>query len=242
MAVTFSGGGEPLLNPDFEKIAEGSVLKGLSLGLVTNGIAMKEWPPQVYKLFKWIRISFDGARETLPDLYSPEVFRVAYSFVFREGDEKNANLMRLLGMAKLGLIHHLRIVSDILDKDAGTALKVTLGSSALPPNVIVQDRSHPEPGRTKCWLPLLKPVVDCDGRVYTCCGAQYALASKENRRGLPHPLCIGNSTQEYIYNHINQDPQVPFGGQICSTCFYGGYNRLLAKIRRLEELEYKWFV
>lgn len=57
-AVTFSGGGEPTLHPDFDIIAEYALMVGLDVGLMTNGV----YPEQLNELiskFKWARFSVD---------------------------------------------------------------------------------------------------------------------------------------------------------------------------------------
>lgn len=57
--LTFSGGGEPTLHPDFTYFAGLGINSGLDLGLITNGTYSQDKKLAVDKYFKWIRISLD---------------------------------------------------------------------------------------------------------------------------------------------------------------------------------------
>jgi sulfatase maturation enzyme AslB (radical SAM superfamily) len=62
-SITFTGGGEPTLNPDFNAMAALAHSNGFKLGLVTNGLLLNT----VYtSLFEFIRVSLDAG--------SPEVY------------------------------------------------------------------------------------------------------------------------------------------------------------------------
>lgn len=58
-AITFSGGGEPTLHPDFIKISVEASHIGLELGLMTNGVYPKTYTDIIGKYFKWARFSLD---------------------------------------------------------------------------------------------------------------------------------------------------------------------------------------
>jgi len=58
-AVTFSGGGEPTLHPDFHEIVTHARTAGLELGLMTNGFFPKKYIDLIGNNFKWIRFSLD---------------------------------------------------------------------------------------------------------------------------------------------------------------------------------------
>jgi MoaA/NifB/PqqE/SkfB family radical SAM enzyme len=61
-SITFIGGGEPPLNPNFNKmIIEASTL-GFEIGLVTNGILIDNYINEL-KLFKFVRVSLDASSE-----------------------------------------------------------------------------------------------------------------------------------------------------------------------------------
>lgn len=60
-AVTFSGGGEPLVYPYIVDTMRGVLDAGIDLSIITNGQLLKEERAEVLADAKWVRISFDSA-------------------------------------------------------------------------------------------------------------------------------------------------------------------------------------
>ena len=60
-AVTFSGGGEPLVYPYIVEAMQGILNAGIDLSIITNGQLLKEERAEVLAKAKWVRISFDSA-------------------------------------------------------------------------------------------------------------------------------------------------------------------------------------
>ncbi len=58
-AVTWSGGGEPTLHPDFVQAVKGAAALGLEQGLMTNGLYPAAYVPIIGEHLRWIRISLD---------------------------------------------------------------------------------------------------------------------------------------------------------------------------------------
>lgn len=56
-AVTFSGGGEPLLYPYIEEIMEEILQAGIDLSIITNGTLLTERKAELLSCAKWVRIS-----------------------------------------------------------------------------------------------------------------------------------------------------------------------------------------
>lgn len=59
--VTFEGGGEPTLYPDFEEAVKYAKNQGLSVGLISNGTIRLS--KEILKEFEWIRVSLDASTE-----------------------------------------------------------------------------------------------------------------------------------------------------------------------------------
>jgi len=55
--IEFSGGGEPTLYPYFEELTTYCTIIGLHIGLITNGINLKNISYEILSKFDWIRIS-----------------------------------------------------------------------------------------------------------------------------------------------------------------------------------------
>ena len=60
-AVTFSGGGEPLVYPHIVDAMRKVLEAGIDLSIITNGQLLKEERAEVLANAKWVRISFDSA-------------------------------------------------------------------------------------------------------------------------------------------------------------------------------------
>ncbi len=61
-AVTFSGGGEPLVYPHIVETMQRVLDAGIDLSIITNGQLLKDDRAEVLKNAKWVRISFDAAQ------------------------------------------------------------------------------------------------------------------------------------------------------------------------------------
>ncbi len=60
-AVTFSGGGEPLVYPYIVETMQGILDAGIDLSIITNGQLLKDERAEILANAKWVRISFDSA-------------------------------------------------------------------------------------------------------------------------------------------------------------------------------------
>ncbi len=60
-AVTFSGGGEPLVYPHIVESMQRMLDVGIDLSIITNGQLLKEERAEVLSKAKWVRVSFDSA-------------------------------------------------------------------------------------------------------------------------------------------------------------------------------------
>ena len=63
-AINWTGGGEPLLHPDFTTIAEHAYFCGIEQGLFTNGsLLTKDIAKVIGKTHKWVRFSVDAGMD-----------------------------------------------------------------------------------------------------------------------------------------------------------------------------------
>ncbi|KKN41998.1 hypothetical protein LCGC14_0717580 [marine sediment metagenome] len=233
-AITITGGGEPLLHKDIAFILDYTHGLGIEMGLVTNGLLLSKQDFDLLNKVTWVRISHDDfrpfTREYVRSLKTvveacPDV-DWAFSYVV----SRNPELSKIKAVINFANDHgftHVRLVSDLLDVEHS---KVDFVRKALPTlvdvgKVIFQKRTEPERGGA-CYICHLKPLIAPDGKVYTCCGAQYAF--KEPSRSLPKELCLG--TYEELGYIQGEDNILPFDGSICDRCYYMDYNRVLKAI------------
>lgn len=66
-AIEFTGGGEPTVHPKHKEIFQYALDRGIEIGLVTNGVILRDGMLDLIPRFKWIRVSVDAAQ---PETYS----------------------------------------------------------------------------------------------------------------------------------------------------------------------------
>ena len=92
-AVTFSGGGEPLVYPYIVQAMQGIVDAGIDLSIITNGQLLRDDRAEALKKAKWVRISFDSAdAETYSKVrkISPDAFNEVCNNIRTFAREKSA--------------------------------------------------------------------------------------------------------------------------------------------------------
>ncbi len=62
-AVTFSGGGEPLLYPYIEEVMERLIAEGIELSVITNGSLLEGKKAELLAHAKWVRISIESCND-----------------------------------------------------------------------------------------------------------------------------------------------------------------------------------
>jgi len=229
-AITITGGGEPLLYPDINKLIRGSVLLGIKVGLVTNGTQFEKLFDTAINRLTWIRISVgDHRKMDWESIYktvcSGEQVDWAFSYVL--SNEPNYHLIRrTIQFANQWGFTHVRLVTDIMDTERVSAkmdgVKKYLKDKAVDiSKVIFQDRSVRTRGIKDCRVSLLKPVVGADGGIYPCCGVQYA----QDPPGYDYVPSMRMGWIEDV-ERIWQE-QDWFDGRECVKCYYEDYNQAL---------------
>lgn len=228
-AVTITGGGEPLLHPFFAEIIQAFSAANIQIGLVTNGLRLNKLDARTLNAITWIRISHSSDRPFNPDYkfrLSEGIIKGAsidWSFSYVVTAETRAeNIIPVVEFANQHSFTHVRLVADLFhpeEVDMGQ-LAIELNSSVDDSKVIYQPRQKPERGDA-CRMGLLKPLISADGKVYACCGVQYAL--EEPSKSLPSELCLG--TVQELETIVEQAEVL--NGAICKRCYYGAYNRVL---------------
>jgi MoaA/NifB/PqqE/SkfB family radical SAM enzyme len=244
-AVTISGGGEPTLHPEINKILEFLFLNKLVVGMATNGISLSKVDTSLLDSLTWCRIShsddreFKGKHKTQLLNIIKECKYVDWGFSYVITSSLNEeNLIEIIQTANVMNFTHVRLVSDLLDLDTTESMenikKLLVSKNIDDSLVIYQGRKEFTSGTKKCLISLLKPVINADGNIYPCCGAQYAIDPPMLECN--KVMSMGKlSDLKLIY-----EGQKNFDGSICSKCYYSEYNILLEKMT--EKLKHKEFV
>lgn len=249
-AVTISGGGEPLLHPNINGIID-ILTEVCEVGLVTNGYLLKNLSNESLMDITWCRISVsdDSSMDNIHLIKAitetikrtrkiEEEIDWAFSYVVT----KDFNFKRLLGCIEFANYFdftHVRIVSDLLDLDSILSMKEIKKQLIQKTNinldkVIFQGRKEYTYGAQKCYISLLKPVIDAKGDIYPCCGVQYAAIIPDEF--LSPAFKMGELKDlEYIMKE-----QRYFDGVDCYRCYYNNYNIVLNNL--LEDTEHVNFI
>ncbi len=239
-AITWTGGGEPLMNPDLNEMIFYASSKRIQSGLVTNGLLLNRLDH--HNNLTWCRISSSDDREFADYPISVEYARkvnpqtdFAFSYVLT----KNPNydlIGKLINLANKNNFTHVRIVSDLCDLDnvpPMDEIKARLKCDKIDDSkVIYQGRKDSTKGTKDCYISLMKPVIAPEG-IFGCCGIQYAI------HGQPRDMVDKLKMGELKDLSKIIDKQKYFDGSICDTCFYGEYNSALSKLlTKPEHLEF----
>lgn len=93
-AVTFSGGGEPLLYPYIEETMEAILRMGIDLSIITNGTLLTGRKAELLSNAKWVRISLEsGCAETYSKIrgVNEDSFQILSENIKEFSKMKNAN-------------------------------------------------------------------------------------------------------------------------------------------------------
>jgi hypothetical protein len=216
---------------------------GMEIGLVTNGLILNE--NLHLNGITWCRIS-NGDDRMFNNVYKERLSKVVKKFnkidwAFSHVCSSKPNYEEIARIVKFANEHkftHVRLVADLFrpeEVDMG-GIKKYLQKKGIDDSIVIyQGRKSPERGGN-CYICYLKPAISADGKVYNCCGVQYAL----NRPSydFPKELCLG--TIDDFKKLIKTKGDKPFNGSICKKCYYMNYNRLLGSM--LKEIRHKEFV
>ena len=236
-AVTISGGGEPLMHPQIDKIIDAATSIGGKAGLITNGRLLDRLTAATLKKLTWIRVSIP--EETDLDYWyslegaarvSPNVDWGASHVITNKFNIEH--IKEIIEFVNVNNFTHLRLVNDI--SSAVNRLKMVWAwieeTGINDRRVIYQDRKDHRPGVDSCPLGLLRPIVDTDGHIYACC------ATGEPERDYQHHMSLG--TIQEIEKIMSEQRTVD--GSQCRKCYWYRYNQLIGIL--LSETEHIEFI
>lgn len=218
-AITFTGGGEPLMHPKFNTMVAFANGLNFELGLITNGVNLHKLESP--DTFKFIRVSIDAATpETYKTIKKGNLFdnvirnieaiidrskvAVGLSYVVckenRDELEKASILAKELGVAyiqfKPAWTNHKAFTDYVPPEGAG---------------VIVTERYIPE-GRLPCTIAGLVGVVGADANLYFCC----------QHRGNPK-YRLGSLKKGSFINYWKERMLLQPNVERCPQCRYMNY-------------------
>jgi len=228
-SVTVSGGGEPLMYPHINELFDFLTEKEIKIGLVSNGLLMDRYTPDLFDKCTWIRLSLSEASHDnkVFDVIEKYIKNVktdwAFSYVAGKDTDKDVTTILKFYNDFFNEITHFRVVGDINNTDDRVKkieeyfIRNNIDCSKL----IFQSRTSFTKGAKKCYLAMIKPVIAANGNIYPCCGVQYAI--KNSKKDLNDMLKMG-----HIYDTktvFNKEYFDTYG--VCSKCYYDVYNKFI---------------
>jgi len=237
-AFTISGGGEPLTYPYISEYIDYLHCMNIKIGLVTNGILLKDRP--FLSKLTWCRISLSDEHDlsdlSLEKIIQPHYTDWAFSYVMTD-KFVNENFAKAVEFGNKYNLTHIRLVENILDKSVYDMrpIKQFLKDRGINDDIVIyQGRKNFTRGHKKCLSSLLRPAVDADGNVFPCCGVQY------RKRGSVLDMNLGDSMGIDIDDIWAN--QKYFDGSSCDICYYSDYNDILNMMMDSDDIKHREFV
>jgi len=203
--LIFSGGGEPLLHPEFTDCVVYAKNLGLDVGVISNGLAMTEKVAEQIKPFcTWIRISLDADGPTMHEKTH------GVKGAFKKTVENIKTLVKAKGKATIGvgyltgkdtvkgMVKATKLCKDLgvdyiqfrpfhyeftpIEKELEKCLKVE-GIKVLTSKHKYDSMKRKDFGRSydRCYGQQFASVITATGKMYVCCHfrsmARYYLGS-----------------------------------------------------------------
>ncbi len=223
-SISFTGGGEPLLNSKFQTMFDAAILSGFEVGLVTNGVRLNKI--EHLEEFMFIRVSLDAASaETYEIVKGVNLFDkvirniksaiedgavVGLSFVVTEENKHEIEKAKeLADSLNVAYIQFKPAWSEGFKK-----LILFDGYNELTGDKTVNTARYIPDSTLPCHIAGLVGIVGADAIVYYCC----------TKRGLK-PYALGSLEKENFEDIWRRRPAIePMIGQ-CPACRYMTYAR-----------------
>ncbi len=229
-SITFTGGGEPTMHPEFTAMVQLADGMGFDIGLITNGIISIE---ECAALFTFVRVSLDAAT---PKTYALLKDNNAF-------DEVISNITKIRADTEVGLSyvickdneHEIELAQELADE---------LDISYIQFKPVYGDRLNRQSWHRKtimteryaisstlpCHIAGLVGVVGADGSVWFCC----------QKRGEISLGNIYNSSFSNIWETRGDIVRLPDIHK-CKACRYQNYIEELYN-GRTKTVRHRWFL
>ena len=226
-SITFTGGGEPLMNPNYNLMAKIAKNLGFQIGLVTNGVLLDKVENLEDYLF--IRVSLDAHNaEDYKKVKGKDEFDKVLENI-RKGLDKN----RIIGISYVVGPYNNKDLqkAEELANDLKVAYMQIKPSYINERKEIFTDFEYPD-GRpmigterylpednVPCTIAALVSIIGANGDVYYCCQG----------RGVDR-LTLGNLKEKSIKQMWTERLELKPNVSLCPMCRYMNYTKAYKKI------------
>jgi MoaA/NifB/PqqE/SkfB family radical SAM enzyme len=231
--IEITGGGDPTLYPDINRLINFCDGLGLKIGLISNGVSLdKNIEQEQLKKLTWLRISLNSL-DYLRNikLNIPDNVVLGFSYVWNEKSTRKRFDKILKYKEKYGA-KYIRVVPDCRNVEFIEEYRETImpmiNSIEGVNGMFFQEKDYTPPER--CWMGYLKPFLNSDGYVYHC-SANPLIDLKFNEK-----FRMGRIVD---IKQIWENP-VPYCSENCGECFFKEHNELLEEI--LLDVEHEEFI
>ena len=218
-SITFTGGGEPLMNPRFNDMVSKAYSLGFEIGLITNGTLLNK--VENLDHFKFIRISLDAYdKDSYLKIKGKDFFNKVIKNIRETADSGKTDIgvsyvvckENINGIEKIQKTFKESGIKYIQFKPAWiNGEKIELPESINGDKTIVTDR-YIAKDNLPCLIAGLIGIVGADSKVYFCC--QY----RGNKKFL-----LGDLTEDSFWNLWKKRKEImPYISQ-CHQCRYQNY-------------------
>ena len=226
-AITFTGGGEPMMHPEFNKMVLDAHELGYDLGLVTNGTMLDQLEHPEW--FKWIRVSLDaGTKQTYLKIKGKDYFDKVIRNMETYGTEtvlglsfivckKNKHeIDKMFEHEIWWYIDYIQFKPAWINDEFFTDYLVP--GKAVP---IINTKRYIPHDTLPCTIAGLVGTIGADAGVYYCC--QW-VGHPEWKLGT---LKTGADFMEIFSRRADFKPDI----SKCGNCRYGGYAEYYRKLK-----------
>jgi MoaA/NifB/PqqE/SkfB family radical SAM enzyme len=226
-SITFTGGGEPLMNPNFNLMAKMAKSLGFQIGLVTNGLLLNK--VENLEDFLFIRVSLDAHnREDYKKVKGADRFKIVVENIkialdrnkmiglsYVVGPDNNKNLQKAEDLAnELGVCYIQIKPSYINDRgEIFTDFEYPDGRTVIGTERCTATDNVP------CTIAALVGIVGANGDVYFCCQG----------RGVDR-LTLGNLKDKTFKELWTERLELKPNVSLCPMCRYMNYTKAYKSI------------
>lgn len=222
-SIEITGGGDPTMYPYINETINYCDKLGYKIGLITNGIALKNISVKNLNKLMWLRISLSML--DFNENFEWEIPKIKGTLGFSYVWHAKSKPELLDKIYALSLKHHteyVRIVPDCLE--AKSQIKYRNEVAALIKQKKYEDKifvqTKPYDVVKPCYIGAFKPFINADGYIYHCSAV---------------PLYNRKFEKEWRICHIDDVKKIfpdnfkPCSAEMCrkGKCFYSEQNKLL---------------